>query len=685
MKQFTLFAIINVIVGGKMRNIIFIIIVSISFFATLNVDADTTYIKGKMTDTNVALRRTSNNDLDRIKYDENSTVTLSDPETFEIIGETGNYFKINVQYKGIYYTGYIPTKYSKKVATYTVKSQTVNEILALGFNETYAYKLAVLKTIYPKWTFIPYETNLDFNDVVDKQANPVNKNLINSSNKSLYSTEDGSLKADGTFQKYDNGSWYAASRQTIGYYLDPRNFFNEGHIFMFETLQYNKSAHDKARPAVQEVLRATFMDPKTSFYKKAFACKDGYQICVDDINKQINKDYLDIFSDAGNIHDVNPVHLSTRVYQEQGLKGSSSIISGNGYNGKHIGYFNHFNVAASGNGAGTIISGALSSAENRGWNSPYASIVGGAEFIRKWYIGVGQDTVYFQKFDVVDPASYSHQYMQNVTAPYSEGYFSYTAYERGDVMNEAYTFKIPIYKNMPAYTTLGIEGSDDANLSSLNVTGCSLMPTFSSSAVSYTCNVTNDISSVKISATSTSKSATIKGTGTVNIPSSENNFEIIVTSAVGNSKSYNLKIIKVNKEELTPDDIISKLQINNNSGVLSGFNIGTNAAELVNNIKSLFPSSSVTIDSNKKIATETKLTVKNKGTKTYTLLIYGDNNGDGLVDILDLLTVQKHILGSKKLTNNYYKASDTNKDGTVDILDLLTIQKHILGTGKIFQ
>ncbi len=667
-----------------MRKTIFVIIIILSFFIMTNVSADTTFIKGITTESNVALRSDPNNDASRVKNDINNNVLLSNVEGFEILDETINYFKVYVQNNGYYYTGYVPKIYSKKVGTYTVKDETVNQLRNQGFPESYATKLAILKTINPKWSFIPYNTGLDFNHVIAKQATPVSRSLINSSNSALYSTEDGSLLPDGTFQKFDNGNWYAASRQTIGYYLDPRNFFNEDHMFMFETLQYNKDAHHLTTPAINEVARATFMEHET------FACKEGLDICPNSDQREPKK-YAEIFIEAGMKHDVNPVHLITRVYQEQGLNGKSAIISGNGYDGKYIGYYNHFNIAASGNKAGEIVEKALEWAESQKWNSPYAAIVGGTKAIRNWYItpksgyDVGQDTVYFQKFDVVDPASFLHQYMQNITAPYSEANQTYRAYMKGE-MNLPFTFRIPIYNNMPAYTTLGASGSDDANLSSLNVSGCNLMPSFTSGATSYSCTVPKNASSVVVSATAASGSAQgISGTGIINLPNIENSIEVIVTSGNGKTKTYTIKIIKKDNNEYSPDDILSSLKINNNSGTLSGFNIGTLGKDLVNNIKSAYPSSSVSISNNNKLGTGTKLTINNNGSKTYNVLIYGDNNGDGVIDILDLLLTQKHILGANKLQDVYNKATDVNKDGVIDIIDLLIIQKNILGTGKIYQ
>ena len=40
-------------------------------------------------------------------------------------------------------------------------------------------------------------------------------------------------------------------------------------------------------------------------------------------------------------------------------------------------------------------------AKNKGWNSIQKAITGGAEFIGSGYITKGQDTLYYQKFNVI--------------------------------------------------------------------------------------------------------------------------------------------------------------------------------------------------------------------------------------------------------------------------------------------
>ena len=71
--------------------------------------------------------------------------------------------------------------------------------------------------------------------------------------------------------------------------------------------------------------------------------------------------------------------------------------------------------------------------------------------------------------------------------------------------------------------------------------------------------------------------------------------------------------------------------------------------------------------------------------KSYTLVRYGDVSGDGKITVLDLLRIQKYLLGTSSLSGAYKTAADASKDGSVTVLDLLRVQKHLLGTQTISQ
>ena len=88
------------------------------------------------------------------------------------------------------------------------------------------------------------------------------------------------------------------------------------------------------------------------------------------------------------------------------------------------------------------------------------------------------------------------------------------------------------------------------------------------------------------------------------------------------------------------------------------------------------------------ITTGSKLLIKNGDSllRTYTFIIYGDVNGDGKINSVDLLVLQRHILEIEKIDGVYFKAGNIRKDGKKPTsVDLLLIQRHILGLQIIDQ
>ena len=59
----------------------------------------------------------------------------------------------------------------------------------------------------------------------------------------------------------------------------------------------------------------------------------------------------------------------------------------------------------------------------------------------------------------------------------------------------------------------------------------------------------------------------------------------------------------------------------------------------------------------------------------------GDPNGDGTVNILDVVAIVNYIQGTGDL--EFVVAADTNLDGTINILDIVVIINYILGTGDL--
>ncbi len=90
------------------------------------------------------------------------------------------------------------------------------------------------------------------------------------------------------------------------------------------------------------------------------------------------------------------------------------------------------------------------------WDSVENAITGGAIWIASRYTEAGQYSLYFQKFDVIDNEDglYEHQYAQNISMAYTEAHRYFEGYASIGMLDNGFTFIIPVYENMPS--TFGV-------------------------------------------------------------------------------------------------------------------------------------------------------------------------------------------------------------------------------------
>lgn len=287
------------------------------------------------------------------------------------------------------------------------------------FPESYQAELMGLKKLHPNWIFVPMNTDLDWNTVISNEL---------TGGKSLVYKTFPDYTKNGA---YDDGQWFYATRGILEYYMDPRNMLTDDRIFQFELLTYNETYHTEQ--AVETFLQNTFMRSPD----KAPGTVMTYAHIFWAIGREEGR-------------EISPFHLASRVYQEQG-QGNSPLISGT-YPG-YEGYYNYFNVGASGTTTTQVIESGLKYAKEHNWNNAYYSILGGADTISTNYIKKGQDTLYLQKYNVNPKGGYplyTHQYMQNISAPTTEASSIRKLYVSAGSLNSEFVFKIPVYKNMPA-------------------------------------------------------------------------------------------------------------------------------------------------------------------------------------------------------------------------------------------
>ncbi len=335
------------------------------------------------------------------------------------------WYKVTCMLDGEEITGYVSSEY---VVVPEDDGDFDSYLEAQGFPESYMDALRILHSIYPQWRFIAVDTGLDWKTVIDAES-VIGKSLVPYSwHKSYINTKD--VDKYGKQIGRDGANWVSASRAAVEYYMDPRNALTTPYIFQFEVLSYNSEVHIKK--GVQNILEGTFMSGSYKVDSKTYS-------------------YAQTFMDAAKVSGVSPYHLASRVRQEQGVSGttlSDGKVSG------YKGYYNFFNIGAyTTSDASASVNGAkyakTAAKEYYGpWDSPYNSILGGAIILGESYIADGQDTLYYQKFNVVEPPLFGHQYMTNVAAARSESYTLMDAYS-DDVLSGALVFKIPVYRNMP--------------------------------------------------------------------------------------------------------------------------------------------------------------------------------------------------------------------------------------------
>lgn len=297
------------------------------------------------------------------------------------------------------------------------------------FPESYRAALTALKAQHPNWIFVKMNTGLDWGTVIYNQLQG-GRSLVHKSFPDY--TKAGA---------YDDGNWFYATEDILEFYMDPRNALSEDAVFQFEQLTYNETYHTEA--AVESFLNNTFMNSSQPAPGTAMT-------------------YAHIFWAIGAEEGrrVSPFHLAARVYQEQG-QGTSGLISG-AYPG-YEGYYNYFNISATGTTTAQVIENGLKYARDKGWNNAYSSILGGADVISANYIKKGQDTLYLQKYNVNPKgyyALYTHQYMQNISAPTSEAKSMKKLYASASSLENTFVFKIPVFENMPAACPMPTASTD---------------------------------------------------------------------------------------------------------------------------------------------------------------------------------------------------------------------------------
>lgn len=593
--------------------------------------------------------------------------TLQNKVTVEVLESSGIWYKIS--YNGRVGYAHSDNLLLKENPDYIYNADFEAHLTKQGFPESYKDYLRKLHASHPNWVFKAQNTGLEWSSVIEKESR-VPTNLVHTSSPDSWKSRDyGAYDPDtGKYIVFDSGGWVAASRSIVEYYMDPRNFLKEGSIFQFMTHSYDASTQTKE--GLQKLVAGSFLANK---FPEA-----GYDT------------YSDALIYAGQQANANPYVLASMILVEQGTNGVGNSISGKvpGYEG----YYNYFNVRAYASGGYDAVEYGLIYAKGSGsygrpWNSRIKSIVGGAMHYASNYINNNQNTLYLKKFNVMNGLNSvsTHQYMTNVGGAASEA----SNLAKGYDSNDAVTFYIPVYKNMPAAAcpTPG-SGSNDYFLKSLSVNGYNLMPAFNMYTSDYELVVPSSTSSITVNAAANDSAAKVSGTGTISLTSDVTTVKITVTSTGGTAKTYTITVAR----ETAPVDTKPVSSKYNVGTYITGVDFNTSVNTFKSNISAPSGHTLKVADAGGKektsgnVGTGCRVLICNsKGSivSDTAVVVKGDTNGDGKVSSADVLFMQRYIIKTYSLTGAYFSAADINNDGKIASADVLYAQRHILGTYTI--
>ena len=515
------------------------------------------------------------------------------------------WYKVSFQYGGNTRTGYISAEYTIKSTievtvpvpvpppgepAYADDAAFEAAMTAQGFPESYKVKLRAVRAKCPYLSFEAFQTGLTWNEVLAAETSYASISLVEKNNPSSWKSliNDAYDWRTGVWKEYETG-WVSASPALVAYFLDPRNFLNldDGSILQFHKLSYSATENLTGVQAIMGTYANTTQ------------------------GKSIQQTFLDV----GLTNGVSAYHLASRAMQETGYGTTGSAT---GVYPGYEGYYNFFNIGAY--GSMTPVVNGLQYAKSQGWTTPALSIAGGAPVIAENFIKKKQDTLYFQKFDVVGVSgNYNHQYMTNIQAAWAEG--RRLAKSFPDLTTTYMTLKIPVYSNMPESNPKPTDTRNPNNrLTKLGVSGVALTPSYDMETTKYSIAVPATTQSIAVSATAASPDASIAGVGTVKLNATgTTSIKILVTPPYGEVRTYTIDVIKSPQvPPIPPDPVIPAT----------------------------------------------------KG---------GDFNRNGAIDLADIVKLKHYYVGKLQLQGEDVAIADVNKDGKFSLADIVKTKRIYVG------
>lgn len=481
----------------------------------------------------------------------------------------------------------IATSLSAFALTAQAATSYETQLKKAGFTDSYIADLAALHKKYPNWKFVPFVTGLNWSTAVAGERSSHSKQLIQKQSglSSSYYCNCSSCYKNGKYVIQEGSSWVSASKTAVEYYMDPRNFLDEKHIFQFESTSYDSS---QTQSGVESIISSTWMKDAYIYYHTT----SGSQAYYTSNGKKVK--YSAAIINAAKNSGMSAYYLASKIVQEVG--GSSASATGaSGQKSPFLGMYNYYNIGA--NSAGiqglewasgflkatsktTLYSDYDSSAKKgkgtktsvsegqymsyistsgsyykvrlytvsgisytagkvgyvpisalrtkyfnygRPWTNPYKCIYNGAEYIANSFSSY-QNTGYLQKFNVNSKSGklYSHEYMANVQAAAAESVTTYKAYNSAGILSSSKVFYIPVFKNMPNDSSDNNSNNNNSNNTDSTKVSKLTLQSRTTTSLTFSWNAVKGAKKYYISITNVARGTTFDKTVTTNSASLNN-------------------------------------------------------------------------------------------------------------------------------------------------------------------
>ena len=140
-------------------------------------------------------------------------------------------------------------------------------------------------------------------------------------------------------------------------------------------------------------------------------------------------------------------------------------------------------------------------------------------------------------------------------------------------------------------------------------------------------------------------------------------------------------------DKIDTDDLSYDNNLNISANIITGIDVEKNKVSDIKKLIStnyeinIYNVNNKLLEDNDLVGTGSYINISSGGNTIieYKVLIYGDVNGDGKINSVDLLVLQRHILEIEKLNGIFLRAGNINKNGkNPSSIDSLLIQRHIL-------